>query len=605
MSTPLPDQIIGGKYRIIKLLGSGGMGAVYEVQQMDIGRRAAMKLLTLDVKGQPGHFQRFMNEARAVNQISHPGVVQVYDFGLNDVGQPWLVMEYLEGESLSALMPLAQGRRSGRALGMEGYWIIGELASALDAAHSKGIVHRDIKPANVMIVSDPHSLTGQRVKLLDFGIAKLLDSDNLTKSGSLLGTPLYMALEQFKNSADVDGKADVFALGVIAYQLLTGRLPHNGGTHYEIMGSRLLDPIKPLAQLAPQIPAGVAAFVMTMLEKEAADRPTMAAVDAEVRRTLGLPPPRASGFHGVVAGSSAPSPVVRTTDDEPSHSTADAPLGTLDLGPVHPLTPSGEKAAGEISPRDIAVPISLSSLPSVPVLIPPWRASPTDRTTEGAPQGPPPVALASPTSPTAPDQPRRFPRFVISIALGFCAVVLSAGATIWQRQHRVPVALSVAKADPPSTKAATSGPVPPASTGAPQGALAAESSPVPARADATMPAQPTMHQRDLPIAAPPPPTAKTSSHKRCQAVPATSACVPSHVVNDAQRTAIVSAMFDAGIKLCPSDRLIVTRTSSDFSVRSAPSGVSRETQAIFTNSLLGRLKGTAWRGDLEIRCPAP
>ena len=713
MPALLPDQVIGAKYRIVRLLGSGGMGAVYEVHQMDIGRRAALKLLTLDVQAQPGYFQRFVNEARSVNQISHPGVVQVYDFGI-DAGQPWLVMEYLAGDSLADVIKTALGQPS-RALGMDWYWIIGELASALDAAHSKGIVHRDLKPANVMIVPDPHSPTGQRVKLLDFGVAKLRDGDPLTKSGSILGTPLYMALEQFKNSADVDGKADVFALGVIAYQVLTGRLPHYGATHYEIMGSRLMNPIKPLAQLAPELPATVTSLVMAMLETEPAARPEMATVDLEVRRTLGLPPPRASGFHNLVAVSLAGprdmNPIDRTGDDE-QRPTIDAPHGTLDLMQAQPPTPSGEKAAGELSPRGVPVPISLSSLPSVPVPIPALRAAPTDRTSAGAPEALVASALASPSSPTAPDGPRRAPRFLIGVALALGAAVIGTGSTLWWRLSHAPVAPLIAK-PAPSANASPEPPraVPPAESpreGAQVVASAMAPTPAPsqpgsteaplpdARCEAQAPTksciitpQLTMHQRDLIFAAfdqsgavfcpreplvvsglpnhpqigntpsslrgdaalvkalrrqlgesrfpaeveircqpidsrtagtdspsgaglavptaatSPPPTSKAGSHKRCQSVRATSACVPSRTVTDPQRTAIVSAMFDAGIKLCPSDHFVITMSSTDLGVRSAPGSVSRETQEVFLNSLRGRLKGPLWRGDLEIRCPAP
>lgn len=700
MPTLLPDQVIGGKYRIVKLLGAGGMGAVYEVHQMDIGRRAALKLLTLDVQAQPGYFQRFMNEARAVNQINHPGVVQVYDFGL-EAGQPWLVMEYLEGASLSDHMKLAL-EQPRRAMGMDGYWIIGELASVLDEAHRKGIIHRDLKPANVMVIPDPHSPTGQRVKLLDFGVAKLCDSDALTKSGSILGTPLYMALEQFKNSADVDGKADVFALGVIAYQMLTGRLPHFGATHYEIMGARLLNPIKPLSQLAPHVPASVAALVMAMLEKEPAQRPTMATVDLEVRRTLGLPLPRASGFHHMVA----PGALNPTVDDE-RDPTANVPIGTLDLMQAQPPTPSGEKLAGELSPRDVPVPISLSSMPSVPVPAPPLRASPADRTTAGAPEALPAVALASPSSPTASDNPPRRPRFMLGAALALCAVA-GTSAAVWLRQQHKPTGLGVGDAAPPIVLVPSSAapPATAAGTGLPLDKRPAEPTIVtpqnapPARPGAAhceaqaltksciITPQLTMRQRDRLFAAfdqsgaafcpsesivlsglpdhpqlgntpslrgadalvgalrqqlgdsrfpseieikcqklaghpvetaPPgvaelaapaatvssPPAVKPSAHKRCQAVLPNAACVLSRNITDAQKTAVVKAMFDAGIKLCPSDRLVVMMSSTDLGIRSAPSSVNRETQDVFVNSLRGRLRGTSWRGELEIRCPAP
>lgn len=597
---PTIGHTIGGKYRVVRLLGAGGMGAVYEVQQMDILRRAALKILTLDVKSQPGHFQRFMNEARAVNQISHPGVVQVHDFGVDEKGQPWLVMEYLEGTSLADAMKLPPSQ-NGSVMGMAGLWIIGELASALEAAHEKGIIHRDLKPANVMLVPDPHSPTGQRVKLLDFGVAKLRDADHLTKSGSILGTPLYMALEQFRNSADVDGKADVFSLGVIAYQLLSGRVPHYATTHYEIMGARLLDPIPQLRQLVPQLPEHVAALVMRMLEREPAHRPSMLAVDHEVRRTLGLPLPRKSG---VTAAQ-----LLLPNQDQPLTPTMSAPLEqgavpakpvTLDLGEAQLVTPSSERLLGEVSPRDLVVPTSLSSLPSVQM--PLLQAQPGDTTESGAPLTEAPQVLASPSSPTAPEHSPHAKSGRLRTGIAVLGVLLLSGVALgWRWSTSAPSANT--PMNPPSSRvaelptAATDLANPNQGTAAPDLAL-----PI------GKPETPIVSAGPSPIATPASATTKTTPPKRCQPMQPTLACVPvsigTRLLTAAQRAAVKDALSDASdLVLCPGESLVIAFSGHDMTIRSAPRSLGKGTKEVFINSLHGRLRDLTWRGNLEIKCP--
>jgi serine/threonine protein kinase len=310
MSTVVAGQVIDS-YRIVRQIGAGGMGEVYEAVHVVLGQRVAIKILTSDFRAQPAILQRFINEARAASQINHPGIVKVYDLGQLKSGLPWLSMEYLDGQSLSTRIYEAERRKSG-PLGLDAFWMIGDIASALFAAHEKGIVHRDLKPANVMVVADPATLSGDRVKVLDFGVAKL-HTEQLTKRGAVLGTPSYMALEQFKSSTEVDGRADVFSLGVIAYEMLAGRRPHSGSSHYEVMGARMLQAIPPLKELVPALPDAVTALVMRMLEREVDNRPTMDQVDLEVRRALGLPPPRHSQSAGPSSGSSPAAGLVPLT----------------------------------------------------------------------------------------------------------------------------------------------------------------------------------------------------------------------------------------------------------------------------------------------------
>jgi serine/threonine protein kinase len=279
--------LIGGKYRVIRRIGAGGMGAVFEVENTALGGRAALKVLTINIHDQPEYFARFQNEARAANQSGHPCVVPVYDFGQLDDGTPWLVMPFLVGETLSARIARAKRSPQG-ALGPDSLWMIGDIASALRATHLHGIVHRDLKPANVMLVTDPSTRTGERAMVLDFGIAKL-HCDHVTRAGAVLGTPVYMALEQFQDSATVDGKADVYSLGCIAYQIVTGRLPHEAGTAVELMSQRMVAAVPRPSTLVPAVPVRLEALVMAMLAQEPPARPTMAEVEESIRQALTTP----------------------------------------------------------------------------------------------------------------------------------------------------------------------------------------------------------------------------------------------------------------------------------------------------------------------------
>lgn len=269
------------------------MGAVYEAFVPDIEQRVALKVLTVDRSKHPSFGQRFLNEARAANKIKHPGVVKVHDFGQMEDGTPWLAMEFVEGTSLASRIE-DMLKTSGRPSSTELLWVVGELASILRAAHEQKIIHRDLKPQNVMLVPDPRALNGESVKLLDFGIAKL-HGDQLTRSNVLLGTPSYMAPEQFKGAGGVDERADTYALGTIAYELLCGRLPFLGDSAYELMGAKCMDFPIPISQHAPELPADLQALVMSLIERDPARRPSLQHLEEEVRRMLALPPPRTRG----------------------------------------------------------------------------------------------------------------------------------------------------------------------------------------------------------------------------------------------------------------------------------------------------------------------
>ncbi|MBL9006651.1 MAG: protein kinase [Myxococcales bacterium] len=218
---------------------------------------------------------RFFNEARAVNAINHPGIVQISDLGELPDGGLFLVMELLEGETLSA-----RARRSGKRLSPEQAIRVGwQMASTLSAAHSKGVVHRDIKPSNVMIVSDPAGPGGERVKVLDFGIAKLATERGQTRTGQLMGTMAYISPEQIRSAAHVDGQSDVYSLGAMLFHLLASRPPFVSPDGEIGLVSMHLDmPPPELSQLAPGAPDALCKLIAQMLQKAAADRPTMTEV---------------------------------------------------------------------------------------------------------------------------------------------------------------------------------------------------------------------------------------------------------------------------------------------------------------------------------------
>ena len=271
-------QVVGN-YQIAGAIGEGGMGAVYLGQHTMLGRRAAIKILLPEYSRDQDMVRRFFNEARAANAIRHPGIVEIHDFGFHSDGRAFIVMEFLEGESLQKRIDRSAGPggQPGWLAPASAVTIARQIAGALGAAHRAGIVHRDLKPDNVYLVHDPEVPGGERIKLLDFGIAKLGDRSQVspherTRTGVIMGTPTYMAPEQCRGSGDVDHRADLYALGCILYRMLCGRTPFAGMAEGETLAAHIHVPVQRPGALVSGLPADLEALVLRLLEKNPAQR---------------------------------------------------------------------------------------------------------------------------------------------------------------------------------------------------------------------------------------------------------------------------------------------------------------------------------------------
>ncbi len=271
-----------GRYEIGRKLGQGGFGILYAARDHELGRDIAIKFLRPEHAFKPTVVQRFLQEARAAARITHPGIVTVYDSGeVNGTntradGTVFIAMELLAGQTLAQRL-----RQSGTMPYRMALGFCRQLATALAAAHAAGIVHRDLKPQNIFLVPDPAVLGGERIKILDFGVAKLADemgSAVATHSMLMLGTPMYMSPEQCRSSAKVDARSDIYSLGCILFEMVCGRTPFDGDTG-ELIAKHQLVPPPRAHELNPAVPVVLDQLITSMLAKHPDDRPqTMAAV---------------------------------------------------------------------------------------------------------------------------------------------------------------------------------------------------------------------------------------------------------------------------------------------------------------------------------------
>jgi len=265
-----PGMIIRNKYQILERIGIGGMGAVYKGRHVTFNELCAIKVVNDSIAGDSNVLQRFQTEAVVTRKLRHPNAVRVDDFDYTDDGRPFIVMELVEGRNVGEVLQAEGAMRVPRAVR-----IATQVARALGAAHKLGFVHRDIKPGNIILAVDQEGQ--ETAKVLDFGIAKLRQAAGdtqagMTMTGMVVGTPLYMSPEQFmgkKGGGEIDGRSDLYSLGVVLYQMVTAQLPFDGDTLYSIMMQHMQGNVRPPDELVPElkIPPSLSRMILKSIDK--------------------------------------------------------------------------------------------------------------------------------------------------------------------------------------------------------------------------------------------------------------------------------------------------------------------------------------------------
>ncbi|MBI4704497.1 MAG: serine/threonine protein kinase [Deltaproteobacteria bacterium] len=350
-----PGAAIAEHLRLVRLLGKGAMGSVWVADHLTIGTQVAVKFMSPASLENQTSVARFAQEAKAAAQIKSPHVVQIFDHGVTTDGLPYIVMELLDGEDLGARI-----RRLGPLDLDEVARTVGQICKALAKAHQQGIVHRDIKPENVFLI-DPD---GDRfVKVLDFGVAKLTDAVDMTSTGAMLGTPIYMSPEQLLSAKHVDYRSDLWAVGVVAYRALTGVPPFQGETIGGLCLAIDKGTFPAPSELRPDIPQGVDAWCSRALHRDIAKRFQSAREMAEqIEHAVGLPTmmstsPREISRRSIAPGLVLPPSLVTSESDGPASGPAAAPAAPP---PAAPPVPAGTAEAATfsgtaISPADSTV----------------------------------------------------------------------------------------------------------------------------------------------------------------------------------------------------------------------------------------------------------
>ncbi len=287
-----PGTLVAGRYRIVSVAGVGGMGVVYRARDEELGVDAALKVLRPDLGSEPAVLERFRSELRLAREVTHKNVVRIHDIGEHE-GLRFLTMRYVEGRSLSEVLEREGPMPPSRAVP-----IVRQVASALEEAHRAGVIHRDLKPGNILLDAEDGAF------ITDFGVARSLASDGLTRAGAVVGTPDYLSPEQIAGDP-VDGRTDLYALGIVFYEMLTGQLPFRAGSQAEMLGQRLAGRARDVSETGIHAPAWVRAVVRKLLERSPARRyPDAAALVADLDRAgagRNIRPPVRAGVAGTLA----------------------------------------------------------------------------------------------------------------------------------------------------------------------------------------------------------------------------------------------------------------------------------------------------------------
>jgi serine/threonine protein kinase len=506
-----------GNYAVTAALGEGGMGSVYLAEHAMLGRRAAVKVVRPELSTNTEIIARFFNEARALNAIRHPGIVEIFDFGYLSDGSAYIVMEYLEGESLGA-----RCRRLHKLEPRHALLVVRQIGLALAAAHERDVIHRDLKPDNIFLVPDPETPYHERIKVLDFGIAKLAAGGDRahTQTGSVLGTPTYMSPEQCRGAGGVDARADLYALGCMLYEMLCGHPPFTVEGMGELIAHHMYFAPTPPRSLDAAIPESTERLVLWLLQKEPAARPqTAREVVDTIDRLVGsapvyaaLRPQTTPGVLPPAVRASTPTPVATSPTPAPSPvapapsrpvTMTSAPVTSASMGPATPVpasmgpatpVPASMGPATPVpAPMGPATPASMEPATPAPMVSPPMPVAPKTLTTLSGAAGLSRVEVPA----WRPDGRRRWIAPVVAgslIAIGGVVVMMS-GAPERERGRAAPPIAAPAAPPPQVTRLA----VPTAAPSSP------DPSPVAGSAHAPVPAAP---QAAEPPPASPAPVAK-------------------------------------------------------------------------------------------------
>jgi hypothetical protein len=378
LSVPVPGQVIASKYEVERVLGAGGMGIVLAARHIQLGRRVAIKFMRGQAARDELAVSRFLREARSAVALSSEHVAKVLDVGTLETGEPYMVMEYLAGVDLGQVL-----RSHGSLAVADATGMMLQVCEAIAEAHLLGIIHRDLKPSNLFVTTRRDG--SQFVKVLDFGISKTVDfntppasRENLTASGLVMGSPGYMSPEQLRSAKAVDARCDIWSLGVILYEVLTGEAPFTGETLGDTFAKIISENPKPIRQRRHDVPEGLAAVVMQCLERDI-DRRIQTVGDLALKLAPFAPPDAAAaaariarvsaaGAGTVAARESASGPKTMTAPAFAPHAGAEPRRGAQapDTGPAWltsgPVTPAFQRSSRILVRVATALVVSVAAL---------------------------------------------------------------------------------------------------------------------------------------------------------------------------------------------------------------------------------------------------